>query len=212
MASTVIHMCVASEINKRKKVNNYNEFLLGSVAPDISKIVGWSRSLSHFISKQSIYPDIDKFLNKYGGNLGNDFLLGYYVHLYTDYLWFKYFIRDLKYKGLITLADGTKIDYDVDTFSKYLYNDYTNLNVKLLDEYNLDLSLFYEPLVKPNVNMDEIPLDRLQELLDASSVVIKNTKEKKSYLFDLGAIEEFIKVSTDLICSEMEKLAIDKDK
>lgn len=118
-------------------------------------------------------------------------MLGYFVHLYTDYLWFKYFIRDIKYKGLITLRDGTKIDYEENTFRKYLYNDYTDLNVKLLDEYNLDLSLFYNPVITPNVKMDEIPIDRLQELVDASSVIIENSKSKKIYLFDMTNIKEF---------------------
>ena len=206
MASIVIHMCVASEINKKIELKNYNEFLLGAIAPDISRVVGWSRDLSHFIDRrQSIYPNINKFLKKYGNKLDNDFMLGYFVHLYTDYLWFKYFIRDIKYKGIITLLDGTKIDYDENMFRKYVYNDYTNLNVKLLDEYNLDLSLFYNPVVMPKTKMDEIPIDRLQELLDASSVIIENSKIKKNYLFDLTNIKEFISVSCDLIISEILK-------
>ena len=206
MASIVIHMCVASEINKQIKVKNYSEFLLGAIAPDISRVIGWSRDLSHFIDrKQNIYPDINKFLKKYGNKLDNDFMLGYFVHLYTDYLWFKYFIKDIKYKGLITLRDGTKIDYEENTFRKYLYNDYTDLNVKLLDEYNLDLSLFYNPVITPNVKMDEIPIDRLQELVDASSVIIENSKSKKIYLFDMTNIKEFVLVSCDLIISEILK-------
>ena len=206
MASIVIHMCVASEINKKIELKNYNEFLLGAIAPDISRVVGWSRDLSHFIDRrQSIYPNINKFLKKYGNKLDNDFMFGYFVHLYTDYLWFKYFIRDIKYKGIITLFDGTKIDYDENMFRKYVYNDYTNLNVKLLDEYNLDLSLFYNPVVMPKIKIDEIPIDRLQELLDASSVIIENSKIKKNYLFDLTNIKEFISVSCDLIISEILK-------
>lgn len=206
MASIVIHMCVASEISKKIELKNYDEFLLGSIAPDISRVVGWSRDLSHFIySKQSIYPDINKFLEKYGNKLDSDFMLGYFVHLYTDYLWFKYFLRDIKYKGLITLMDGTKIEYDENTFVKYLYNDYTNLNVKLIDEYNLDLSLLYNPVKIPNVEMDEIPIDRLQELLDAFSVIIENSKIKKKYLFDMSNIKEFILVSSNLIMSEILK-------
>ena len=120
------------------------------------------------------------FLEKY--KLDNDFILGYFVHLYTDYLWFKYFIGDIKYKGLITFLDGIKLEYDKDEFTKYLYNDYTNLNVKLLDEYDLDLSLFSNPIMLPDVTMDEIPVHRFQELLDATSVIIENSKEKKEYL------------------------------
>lgn len=206
MASVVIHMCVAHEVSKKIKLKNYNEFLLGTIAPDISKRIGWSRDLSHFIDSDTTYPDLNRFLKKYGDKLDNDFILGYYVHLYTDYLWFKYFIGDIKYEGLITLKDGTKIDYDFSTFQKYLYNDYTNLNVKLLDEYDLDLSLFYNPLVKPDVVMDEIPVDRLQVLLNYSSTLIENSKVKKNYLFDISNVKEFVLVSTELISSEINKL------
>ncbi len=204
MASVVIHMCVASEINKKIKVCNYEEFLLGSIAPDISKIVGANRNLSHFISNTN-FPDIQKFLEKYGDKLDNDFMLGYFVHLYTDYLWYKYFVTDINYKGLITLKDGSIIDYDKELFQKYLYNDYTNLNVRLLDEYNLDLSLFYNPLVKPNVQMDEIPIDRLQELLDDASVIIENSKNNKEYLFDISNVKKFIEACTHLLCDELDK-------
>lgn len=206
MASVVIHMCVASEVNKKRNVKNYNDFLLGSIAPDISRVVGMDRDLSHFTDPNTTYPDMKKFLKKYGNKLNNDFMLGYFVHLYTDYLWYKYFIRDINYKGLITLTDGIKIDYDENMFRKYLYNDYTNLNIKLIDTYNLDLSLFYNPLVMPDVQMDEIPVNRLQELLDSASIIIENSKVKKDYLFDTNNVKEFVSVSTDLICGEIDKL------
>ena len=204
-------MCVASEINKKIKVKDYNEFLLGSIAPDISKVIGWRRDLSHFIDRNvSEYPDVNMFLNKY--SLDNDFFLGYFVHLYTDYLWFKYFIGNIKYQGLITFLDGHKVKYDREMFTKYLYNDYTNLNIRLLDEYDLDLSLFSNPVILPNVSMDEIPINRLQELLDASSVIIENSKVKKDYLFDIDRIKEFINYSVEVIFSEIQrKKGLDND-
>ena len=210
MASIVIHMCVASEINKKIKVKNYDDFLLGSIAPDISKVVGWSRDLSHFINRNiNNYPDVNSFLNKY--KINNEFLLGYYVHLYTDYLWFKDFIKNINYNGLITLIDGTKVDYDSKTFMKYIYNDYTNLNIKLIDEYNLDLSLFSNPINIPNVYMDEIPIEKLQELLDSASLIIENSKEHKEYLFDIYEIKKFIDYSVDIICNDIFKRQLTKN-
>ena len=204
MASVCIHLCVASELNKKLKVDNYDEFLLGSIAPDIAKVIGTSRDVAHFIDRKiSSYPNALKFLDKY--NLKNDFFLGYFVHLYTDYLWFKYFIGNIQYKGLITLLNGKKIDYDKDKFIKYLYNDYTNLNIRLLDEYDMDLSLFSNPICLPQVKMDEIPVERLPELLDASSVIIENSKEKTEYLFDIVAIKEFINFSVSILYNEIQK-------
>lgn len=39
MASAVIHMAIASEINKTLKRDN-NKILIGTIAPDISKFIG----------------------------------------------------------------------------------------------------------------------------------------------------------------------------
>ena len=89
------------------------------------------------------------------------------------------------------------------TLKKYLYNDYTNLNVKLLDEYNLDLSLFSNEVVLPKIYMDEIPIERLPELLDATSVIIENFKEGKEYLFDIDSIKEFIESAVNLIVDKI---------
>ena len=113
----------------------------------------------------------------------------------------------LKYGDrLIELKDGSIIDYDKELFQKYLYNDYTNLNIRLLDEYDMDLSLFSNPICLPQVKMDEIPVDRLQELLDSAGLIIENSKTQKAYLFDVSNVKEFITVSTDLICGEINKI------
>ena len=95
MASSVIHIAVANEINKKLN-RNTSQLLIGSVAPDISKIVGDTKRHSHFLDNNDTnIPNIDKFLKKYQSKLDNDFVLGYFIHLYTDYLWFKYFIPEV---------------------------------------------------------------------------------------------------------------------
>ena len=51
MASAVIHMAVASEINKVLK-RDYDKLIIGSIAPDISKIVGEDKLRSHFYTRK----------------------------------------------------------------------------------------------------------------------------------------------------------------
>ena len=48
MASSLIHMCVASEINKKYNLPK-NMLLLGSIAPDISKLVGETKVKKSFL-------------------------------------------------------------------------------------------------------------------------------------------------------------------
>lgn len=207
MASSVIHMCVAKEINK---VLNYpeNELLLGSIAPDISKHIGENKNRSHFLDKDNDDDsmNIDAFLNKYKEKIKEPFMMGYFIHLYTDLLWNKYFVSEIVEKGTIKLLNGEKIDIDPVIYKKLIYNDYTNLNIKLIDEYNLDLSLFYNEVIVPDIHMDEIPVEKLHLLVDQAGIIIQNTKENKAYTFDIENIKTFIDLSVKLIISVINEL------
>lgn len=44
---------------------------------------------------------------------------------------------------MITKIDGTVVESKGHMLELYIYNDYTNLNIKLIDEYNLDLKNIY---------------------------------------------------------------------
>ena len=198
MASSIIHMCVAKKINERLQISEENMLLFGSIAPDISKHVGETKEKSHFLTKDR-KVDINRFIEKYKNSLQHPFILGYYIHLYTDYLWDKYFMSDIVSKGTITLLDGTKVENTEEAYRKLIYNDYTNLNIQLLDYYHLDLSLFYNEVELPNVEMEEIPINQLHLLIEHTGIIIQNTKEQKSYTFQLENILPFIELASELI-------------
>ena len=199
MASTIIHMAVANELNKKLGRDN-NLILLGGIAPDLGKIADGSKIKAHFQDANDDIPNIKRFLNKYSSKMNDDFVMGYFIHLYTDYLWFKYFIPELfnSDKELITKLDGTKIKCNEKIFTLYVYNDYTNLNTRVLDEYNMDLSIFYNELPKINNIIEEIPLNKLNLLVNETSYIIENSKEKKEYVFDIEDIKTFITTTVDL--------------
>ena len=199
MASTIIHMAVANELNKKLGRDN-NLILLGGIAPDLGKIADGSKLKAHFQDADDDIPNIKRFLNKYSSKMNDDFVMGYFIHLYTDYLWFKYFIPELfnSDKELITKLDGTKIKCNEKIFTLYVYNDYTNLNTRVLDEYNMDLSILYNELPKINNIIEEIPLNKLNLLINETSYIIENSKEKKEYVFDIEDIKTFITTTVDL--------------
>lgn len=205
MASAVIHLVVANELNKKLNRDS-NKLLIGSISPDISKLIGENKIKSHFISEAgSDIPDIGKFLNKYKSNLTDDFVLGYFIHLYTDYLWFKYFMSELYNDTMIKRLDGSVVKYDEDTLINYVYNDYTDLNIKLIDKYNLDLKIFYNELPKFNYIIEEIAMNNIKLVVDKMGIIIENSKESKNYMFDLKNIEKFIDISVDLILSIIDE-------
>lgn len=205
MASAVIHIAVAKEINKDLKMNE-KELFLGTIAPDISKQLGESKVKSHFLSDdQSTLPILDKFLDKYKNNLNNPFIMGYYIHLFTDYLWFKYFMPEITNSSdYIEFLSGNKIKCTKEEIEKLIYNDYTNLNISLIEEYDLDLSLFYEDIEIPNIKFDEIPLDKLQVIVDQMGIIIENSKKEYTYSFNIDNVKQFIELCKKIISNDIE--------
>lgn len=207
MASAIIHMAVANEVNKKLKRNN-DKILIGSISPDISKQIGETKLKSHFLdTEETDIPNIEKFLNKYKKHLNDDFVMGYFIHLYTDYLWIKYFVPEIyDYNDVITKLDGTKVKCDDRMLCLYMYNDYTNLNIRLLDEYDMNLRIFYNELPQLENIIEEIPMENLNIIIDAISVIIKNSKECKSFMFNIEHVKPFIETSTKLILSKLEEI------
>ncbi len=205
MASAVIHIAVAKEINKDLKMNE-KELFLGTIAPDISKQLGESKVKSHFLpNDKTDLPILDKFLDKYKNNLNNPFIMGYYIHLFTDYLWFKYFIPEITNSSdYIKVLSGNKIKCTKEEIEKLIYNDYTNLNISLIEEYDLDLSLFYEDIEIPNIKFDEIPLDKLQVIVDQMGIIIENSKKEHTYSFNIDNVKQFIELCKKIISNDIE--------
>ena len=166
MASAVIHMAVASEINKVLK-RDYDKLIIGSIAPDISKIIGETKLRSHFlVNPNNDLPNIDVFLSAYKKYLYDDFVMGYFIHLYTDYLWFKYFVPEFYDKVTIKKLDGTIVKCTKDMASTYIYNDYTNINIDVIDQYELNLKIFYGELPQIEPIISEIPMNKLNLLIE----------------------------------------------
>lgn len=208
MASAIIHMVVANEINK--KINrDSDKLLIGSIAPDISKFLGQTKIKSHFLSNENNdIPNIKAFLKKYINNLDDDFVLGYFIHLYTDYFWFKYFIPEIYRKNFITKLDGTVVKCSGNMQEMYIYNDYTNLNTKLLDSYNLKLDIFNNSTpVFANI-IDEIPMEKIDIIINQVLLIIENSKTNKDLVFNFENIENFIKMTVELILSKLKEINI----
>ena len=92
----------------------------------------------------------------------------------------------------VKLLDGTVIQTTPEEMQNIIYQDYTNLNIQLLDEYKMDLSLFYEDFIPPQTTINEIPTEKLNILIDKMGIIIENSKEEKPYTFDTYLILKFI--------------------
>lgn len=210
MASSMIHIAVASELNKKLN-RDKSKLLIGTIAPDISKLIGESKRITHFVNDETesdSIPDLDLFLKKYKNKINDDFVLGYYIHLFTDYLWFKYFLTEIWTEDMITKLDGTVVKCEGRMALQYIYNDYTNLNINLIDDYNLDLKIFYNEIPKIENIITEIPMNKLFLIVDKAGEIIENTKVHKDMVFNMKNVHKFIETTIDLIMDNLKELNV----
>ena len=103
-----------------------------------------------------------------------------------------------KYKK--DLKSDFTLGYFIHLYTDKLWvDDYTNINIDLIDYYELDLSLFYEEFNKPVTKIDEIPVDKLDILVDKMGIIVANSKLEKKYVFDMEDINKFIDDATNRI-------------
>lgn len=206
MASAIIHMAIAKELENKLDIENKKEYYLGSIAPDIAKQIGMNKSISHFSKnmKDNI-PNINLFVKRYPTFKYNSFSLGYFVHLYADKIWQESVINKILNENSVRLLDGTTLTTTREEITNLIYSDYTDLNKKVIEDYNLDLSLFYEDFQIPNTTINEIPIDKLDILINKMGIIIENSKHEKSYTFDINIVKDFINRCVEETLIEIEK-------
>lgn len=148
MSSIIMHICVSNLVKEELKLPD--GFLAGSVLPDLKKMIGIDRNITHYL-KYSVdedgnvmhLPDLDKFIQDNTFRLSDPVVLGSYAHLIEDKVWFENFVgkyiklhdEDL---GLITMVKTNEI-CKFEVFSKEMYSDYNNVNNIVISKYNLNL-------------------------------------------------------------------------
>ena len=210
MASSLIHVAVCNELNK-KLGRDSAKILIGTIAPDISKLVGESKYYSHFLDDEDgSIPNLTRFLNRYIKYLDDDFVLGYYIHLYTDYLWFKHFIPEIynEEKNLIKKLDGTIVNCHGHMAEMYIYNDYTNLNKEIVEQYKLDLSFLYNDIPEFKEIIKEAHMNDLDKIINKAREIYEESKVHKDYVFDMDNINSFISLSVKLIMADLKEMKL----
>lgn len=205
MASAIIHLAVAKVLENNLHIENKKDYYLGSIAPDISKQIGQSKQKSHFLynTKKNV-PNIKMFTDKYKDFKNNSFELGYYIHLVTDKIWFDEFFETIVCGQSLRLLDGTIIQTTQQEIQNILYSDYSNLNIQIIDEYQMDLSLFYEDFKIPKTKITEIPIEKLNILIDKMGIIIENSKNNKNYVCEISEIKNFIEQTKIYILEKLE--------
>ena len=189
MASAIIHICVAKKVNEKLKMDE-NDLLLGSIAPDIAKQIGQTKNKSHFLKdedEEDCQPDIKRFLDLYKSELANPFDMGYFIHLLTDKYWFRDYVYE--YINDYALKEfGKKMTYT--ELKDMIYNDFSNINIDLIDKYNISLDLFSNEHEYPKSIIKEIPMDKINVIVEKMGIIISNSSLEPTVIFKMGKILE----------------------
>ena len=204
MASVIIHMavgkCIGDIVGKCNKA-----YFLGTIAPDVNKLVGRTRRESHFEdSALKDGPNIKRFIEKYRSYLTRDFEFGYLIHLYTDKYWIEQFYPTFIGSEHIKLLDGTIIPYAEEKLSRLVYQDYMGVNVSTIEDHALDLSLFYDEFDFPDTVIEEVS-SNFRTFLDEMGVIIENSKAKQQYLFNQETVNHFIEECSIYILEKLKE-------
>lgn len=111
MPGFVIHLAIAKKQIETSKINNIEQFIRGTIDPDILNKKGID---SHY-GRTSGTSDVKKFVET--NNMETDYNKGYFLHLVTDVMFYKYIVKD---------------------WSTAIYNDYDILNKRIIEKYKLE--------------------------------------------------------------------------
>lgn len=183
MAAGLIHECIAKRLEDYIHVGA-NEFYVGSVAPDSWRNSDSKKDKTHFYIDGVEEPRYDIFFNKYSKHFGNEFLLGYFIHLIADYYWYSHSFTNIK--------DGTN------EYKKELYALYDKYDLKPIELIKKDFFNPVEELSSSGINKTIEFINSSVEECDITNV-------------DISKIESEIKETVSFIKDELKRYNIKRE-
>lgn len=114
MPGYVIHLAVAKEYIRNFRVKNEDEFLKGSLAPDLLSTN--DKKETHYTQSGSSDVNLRKFIKE--NKINNCYMEGYFLHLIVDYLFYNQYFPN---------------------HDKRLYNEYDITNKELIEKYSINV-------------------------------------------------------------------------
>lgn len=208
MASIITHICISNIV--KEELGMSDKFLVGSVLPDLKKLAGMDRDLTHYL-RYSVeengnvmhLPDLDKYLSENTFKLLDFKTLGYYAHLIEDKIWFEKFIsKYIKWHdedlGLVTdLKTGKTYEYSL--FKSQIHSDYANIKDVVIKKYNMNMEKIMSQ-IDENLQDKDLMEYLKKELNDNEKI------SDKRYFLTNEDLEEYVTMSTKEVIKRINEL------
>ena len=194
MASSMIHLAIASELTKRHTFHDIDRLRLGSILPDASgeKVNSHLKILIYGGTQKTL--DINRFRQLFGNLLlTDDLYLGYYLHLAQDIL-FRHFIYG---------------DYHWDPHIPgnvaRLHRDYQISNYCVASKYGLgkNISVPDDIYEEPLCGLADF---HIQDLVDFLTECFEPVGFSDTFFFTTEMADEFIGRAVPFCLEELERL------
>ena len=236
MPTWAIHLATAKKVSEKINMDK-NIFTFGNILPDIPNeyVV---KEISHHLSHAITHFEIDvlvvehmekrynlrNFAEKYKSKFSNPLMLGYYVHLLTDYFWNNktygehgIYDEEKNRIGLILnngerilcskeTARQTKV-HDFRVFSKYIYDN--GLADKLIYEENLQKYLKEIDWITLEEADIEKTIKYINDRCTGKAQVLENGESTQYKIYSKNEMLELIDISVEFILKMIKKHAND---
>lgn len=218
MPGYVIHMAAANrffEVCNIKDKAYKNDFMIGSIAPDVKK--GSEKKISHFWADYAMAdlvrrPELKSFIEKYGERLSEPYVFGYYCHLlldvrFLDVYWkqhFQFFNENMHCETGYDRVSYVKVDdkevYDRNEFFSpaLYYGDYNRMNPYFVKKYNIE----HFVLTTPVSIIDEVnPVHEIETIRNMITVMFEQKEEDGEVpkVFCRNDLDELIETTAEII-------------
>lgn len=191
MPSIHIHLAIAERYVEKHEINNKNELLEGSIAPDF--VI--PKSISHYSvirkEKVSVMQELNDSANLRNylkeNEIKSDFDRGYALHILADELFFKEFFTEEYFEK-----------HTEEEFFQNLYKSYDALNLYLIEKYNIEIS----------DDMEQRIDDKIKETIKRKAI---DKNQKFENILPVNKVDMFIEKMSDIDIDLYSKNELNKN-
>lgn len=220
------HLLISNKLLKKIKLDE-NLFLFGNILPDVQDgflVKGISNIQPHKINHYDLNgenynpnnkKEYEVFYEMYSKKIDNPIIMGYFIHLITDFLWNDMFYNEkcikengnlvgfINKKGELIKGDKKELrehkQKEFKIFQSYIYKNY---NMKL-PEFSSEIS--QNANIIENININDEDVKKVVDYIKQTQVDSKN-ENPETQIFTIEELEKQIDDTVDFVNSFIEKV------